>query len=288
MCEKKCPSGKAPFYDECIDEIPNCRIYSNSKKCSKCEYSFELKEDGTCLKCPEEKSSDGFKCYNIIEKCYQQDEKKGTCFRCFPGYKPSKDGLSCEECESGKDENINSCLEYFENHCKYKSGTFYLYKQPDTKCSSCTTSEYHLTTNRQQCNIECKKGQYKFNGLCIDEIKNCVKYKSDKECEQCIFGYQIKNGACLPCVEPYEGSDGKTCHLQHFRCEHDDDYGNCVQCYIGYYLNSKKLCVKKTIDDDGENVNVNEDEDEDEDINKSFSLNLNLNIILPFLYGLLI
>ena len=286
MCEKKCPSGKAPFYDECIDEIPNCRIYSNSKKCSKCEYSFELKEDGTCLKCPEEKSSDGFKCYNIIEKCYQQDEKKGTCFRCFPGYKPSKDGLSCEECESGKDENINSCLEYFENHCKYKSGTFYLYKQPDTKCSSCTTSEYHLTTNRQQCNIECKKGQYKFNGLCIDEIKNCVKYKSDKECEQCIFGYQIKNGACLPCVEPYEGSDGKTCHLQHFRCEHDDDYGNCVQCYIGYYLNSKKLCVKKTIDDDGENVNVNEDEDED--INKSFSLNLNLNIILPFLYGLLI
>ena len=46
----------------------------------------------------------------------------------------------------------------------------------------------------------------------------------------------------------------------------------------------QKLCVKKTIDDDGENVNVNEDEDN----SKSFSLNLNLNIILPFLYGLLI
>ena len=48
---------------------------------------------------------------------------------------------------------------------------------------------------------------------------------------------------------PFEGSDGKICHLTHFRCNEAniDDYGNCYECNMGYTLNSKKLCVKKAL-----------------------------------------
>lgn len=206
-----------------------------------------------------------------IENCDIQINDK--CSECSKGYKPSKDQKSCEICESGKDEDIISCL--YVEYCKYHYSVFNKYKKPMVECISCNSNDYYLTTSRQQCN-DCGKGKYKLNGQCIDEIKNCVKYKSEQECEQCTFEYQIKNGKCLPCVKPYTGSDGKTCHLTHFRCGHDDDLGNCAECTEFFSLSSEKTCVREGI------------EDKDQGTSNSFSLNLNLNIILLIFYGLLI
>lgn len=305
MCMKECPLGKLLSYGECIDEIPNCDIYAQSGKCSKCINNYELKGDGTCSICPEGKTGTGIKCFDLIigcslqiddicQKCSADDEvlneEKNKCFKkdkiqnceiqindkcsiCKEGYKPSEDQKSCQICVSGEDEDIQTCLT-IEN-CKSYSAITNPYKKPMIDCVSCTSNDYYLTTSRHQCN-DCAKGQYKFNGQCIDEIKNCVKYKSERECEQCRFEYQVKNGKCSPCVKPYEGSDGKTCHLVHYGCEHDDDYGNCFECQMGYTLNSQKVCVRKGLEHGNEGNN------------KSFSSNLNFNIILLILYGLLI
>ena len=142
-------------------------------------------------------------------------------------------------------------------------------------CVSCISNEYYLTTSLHQCN-DCEKGKYKLNGQCIDEIKNCVQYKSETICEKCRYGYQVKNGRCSPCVTPFEGSDGKICHLTHFKCNEAniDDYGNCYECDMGYILNSKKLCVKEGL--------------EHENDSKNNSFGLNINFIFLILYGLLI
>ena len=142
-----------------IDKIPNCDTYAQSKKCSKCFDNYELKEDGTCSKCPEGKMGTGLKCFDPIEGCgYQIDgicemcssgdevlnEERNQCSQktkiqncsiqinnncsvCKDGYKPSKDQKSCEICESGKDEDINSCL-YIDN-CRINSYVYKKYKK---------------------------------------------------------------------------------------------------------------------------------------------------------------
>ena len=311
MCMKECPTGKILSYGECIDKIPNCKAYINN--CSRCDYNYRLKKDGTCSKCPQGTTGEGLKCFPLIEGClYQEDdicqgcsssdevldEERKHCFKkekiqncniqindkcseCELGYKTSNDQKSCEICEYGKDEDIETCLLYIEN-CWSISRVINKYKKIMFDCNMCLSSEYYLISSKQQCN-DCGKGKYKLNGQCIDEIKNCAKYKSDKECQQCKYGYQIKNGKCLPCVIPYEGSDGKTCHLRHFRCEHDDDFGNCFECSKGYFVGSKKNCVREGIVDKDESM-----VDKDKVTSNSFSLNINLNIILLTLYGLLI
>ena len=75
-------------------------------------------------------------------------------------------------------------------------------------------------------------------------------------------------------MKPYEGSEGKTFHLIHFRCEHNDDYGNCFECFMGYTLNSQKICVKEGLEHGNESNNN--------------SFGLNINFIFLILYGLLI
>jgi len=305
ICMKECPLGKFLSYGECIDEIPNCDTYAQSGKCSKCYDNYELKEDGTCSKCPEGKTGTGLKCYDIMNFCAHQiddicefcsygdevlNEERNLCFKreiiqnchvqindkcsiCLEGYKPSRDQKSCEICEPGKDEDIPTCLNV--ENCNFHNIVHNKYKKTMVDCVSCISNEYYLTTSLHQCN-DCEKGKYKLNGQCIDEIKNCVKYKSETVCEQCRHGYQVKNGRCYPCVIPYEGSDGKTCYLSHFRCNEAniDDYGNCYKCNMGYTLNSQKLCVKEGL------------ENENESTNNSFGLNINF--IFLILYGLLI
>ncbi len=303
MCMKECPLGKVLYNGECIDEIPNCQIYSKPGKCSICYYDYELEEDGSCSKCPEGKTGSGLKCFDKIRGCGNQiddiceycssgnevlNEEKNFCFEtekilncyqqindkcsiCRQGYKLSKDKKSCEICEPGKDEDLPTC--FIDHNCQSYSTIIRKYKTLMMDCTNCISNEYYLTTSLHQCN-DCEKGKYKLNGQCIDEIKNCVKYKSETVCELCRHGYQVKNGGCSPCVTPYEGSDGKTCHLKHFRCVRDDDYGNCYECYMGYTLNSQKLCVKGDL------------EHENESTNNFFGLNINF--IFLILYGLLI
>jgi len=301
MCQKECPLGKKLSYGECIDEIDNCDTYAQSKKCSKCYGYHELKEDGTCSSCGFEKVGNGLKCFDRIEGCSEQNggicercansdevlnEERNQCIQkeiiencmiqindkcsiCNGGYKPNTDQKSCEQCESGKDEDIESCL--FAN-CIAGGVSHTEYKKPVFECNACASSDFYLTTSKQQCNL-CGKGKYNLNGQCIDEIKNCAKYKSDKSCEECASNYQLKNGECLPCVNPYIGN-GKTCYLPSFRCVLDDDYGNCFKCFAGYYLNSEKVCIRDGIEGSSEGT--------------SNSFGLNLNIILLILYGLLI
>jgi len=305
ICKKECPLGKVLSYRECIDKIPNCNTYAQSGKCSKCYDNYELKEDGTCSKCPEGTTGTGLKCYDIMYFCaYQIDDKcehcssgdevlneeKNLCFKkekiqncdvqindkckiCENGYKPSKDQKSCEICEPGKDEDILTCLNV--ENCLSHYSIHNNYKKLRVDCISCVSNEYYLTTSLHQCN-DCEKGKYKLNGQCIDEIKNCVKYKSESICEQCRHGYQVKNGECSPCVKPYKGSDGKTCYLPHFRCKEsgDDDYGNCHECIMGYTLNSQKLCVREGLEHGNESNNN--------------SFGLNINFIFLILYELLI
>ena len=307
ICMKECPLGTFFSYGECIDEIPNCDIYAQSEsgKCSKCYDDYELKEDGTCSSCPEGKTGTGLKCYDIMHFCAHQtddicqscsndeevlNEERNQCIKkekiqncnvqindkcsiCKEGYKSSKDQKSCEICEPGKDEDIPTCLN-IENCASYNT-IINKYKKPMVDCVSCISNEYYLTTSLHQCN-DCEKGKYKLNGQCIDEIKNCVQYKSETICEKCRYGYQVKNGRCSPCVTPFEGSDGKICHLTHFRCNEAniDDYGNCYECDMGYILNSKKLCVKEGL--------------EHENDSKNNSFGLNINFIFLILYGLLI
>lgn len=137
---KKCPSDKILSYGECIVKIPNCKDYT--KKCSRCLSKYELKEDGTCSKCPEGTTGESLKCFPLIEGClYQEDdiclgcsssdevldEERKHCFKkekiqncqiqindkcseCELGYKTSNDQKSCEICEYGKDEDIKTCL----------------------------------------------------------------------------------------------------------------------------------------------------------------------------------
>ena len=216
----KCPEGKTGEGLKCFDSIEGCRDQINDI-CESCSNSALVlnEEKSQCI----EKTK--------IENCNIQVNDK--CTECYQGYKPSEDQKACDPCESGKDENIYSCLS-IENCSVRPPSIIKKYKRPTTSCKDCISNEYYLTASRQQCN-DCGKGKYKLNGDCIDEIKNCIKYKSNNECEQCVNGYEIKNGKCSPCVIPYEGDNGKTCYLTHFLCQHDDEYGNCFECLQGFY-----------------------------------------------------
>ena len=43
ICIKEYHLGKLLSYGECFDEIPNCKAYVQSDKCSKCKDNYELK-----------------------------------------------------------------------------------------------------------------------------------------------------------------------------------------------------------------------------------------------------
>lgn len=323
----ECPDGYKSEGYFCHKEVSNCKYYdSKSRKCANCERDYELKGDEICSKCPEGKTGEGLKCFDLIEGCgYQNNdicercsnselvlnEEKNQCIEktkiehcsvqvndkcteCYGGYKPSENQKACNPCESGKDEDIFSCLS-IEN-CISTYGIIKKYKRPIISCRDCRSNEYYLTASRQQCN-DCGKGKYKLNDDCIDEIKNCVKYKSNNECEQCVNGYEIKNGKCSPCVIPYEGYNGKTCILTHFLCQHDDEYGNCFECLLGFYLSSTNSChIGSTVnakdiseidtsEKDTSEKDTSEKDTSEKDTNNSFGLNIN--IILLILFGLL-
>jgi hypothetical protein len=138
-----------------------------------------LKEDGTCSKCPDDKTGKGLKCYDKIDKCgnqinniceycsntdYALNEERTQCIilqtkienciaqiankcgKCFIGYKPSTDQKECVACESEKDENFESCL-YIEN-C---NNNYYVVSKPrktTVACHGCISNEYYLTASK--------------------------------------------------------------------------------------------------------------------------------------------
>lgn len=135
---------------------------------------------------------------------------------------------------SDKTENCDSYYYNGNSYCHSEDGII-----------QCKSEKPNLTTGGIQRNT-CTFGKYFYNNECIDEIKYCMEYSSSTVCSRCKTGHQIKEGKCIPCVDPYlRKSDGKKCYLEHAYCDEHDYEGNCIYCIEGYSINSSKGCSKK-------------------------------------------
>jgi hypothetical protein len=241
-----CESGKTGYNNYCFSTIENCEeyeLYFEGEICIKCKGGYGLSEDSKkCTKCNDEEISNGYsKCNKKIEHCneYHSDF---SCERCENNYYLK--GNKCISCEANQRSYGRVCFDKIENCESYYYDGYPLYDSEDD-CIQYSTDKPNLTTGGTQCNT-CTSGQYFYNNECIDEIKYCMEYSSKTECSRCKIGYQIKEGKCVPCVNPYlSKSDGKKCYLKHAFCEDHDYEGNCIYCYEGYSINSSKGCSKK-------------------------------------------
>ena len=241
-----CESGKTGDDNYCFSTIENCEryeLYVEGEICQECKIGYGLSEDfKKCTKCKDGEVSDGVKCFKEIEHCDEYHDDDLSCERCDENYylKDNK----CISCADNQRSNGVVCFDKIENCDSY----YYernSYESSDDGCFQCKTDKPNLTTGGTQCNT-CEAEKYFFNNECIDEIKYCMEYSSKTECSRCKTGFQIKEGKCVPCADPYLSiSDGKKCYLYHAFCEQHDYEGNCIYCVEGYSINSSKGCSKK-------------------------------------------
>ena len=271
----ECTDEEKTAGEVCHKYIENCVTYEGYDSCQKCNNGFKLDASefkNNCEKCSSYEIGNGERCikyiseheqYEVIENCDEQEKDK--CLKCEEDYELSTDKTKCTLCTDGKTSEGLSCfkIDNCETYGYHEYGNIY-------GCKTCESNSIYLTTTKQQCNDEL--GKYKLGNEFINEISNCLEYKSKTECKQCLPGYKIKNGKCYPCVEPYEGSDGKTCYLPHLNCD-TDETGKCSQCTNGYELTkNKQYCYLKGTNDP---------------TNNSCQL-FKLNILLLMIFGLLI
>ena len=274
-----CESTEIGDGENCYTPITNCEVYQDHDNCQKCIDNYKLATDKkSCIACESTETGDGKKCFircitnedgqlNCFEKIdncnFQQEDK---CSQCNPDYELNNDKTRCISCTDGKkSDGLVPCfkIENCKNYYYYRYGNNNIYG-----CSNCESNSLYLTTAKQQCNNEL--GKFKLGTKLINEINNCLNQKSQTECTQCLPGYKIKNGKCYPCVEPYKGSDGKTCYLPHLGCNTDSE--KCSSCLTGYkQTKNKQYCYLEGTNDP---------------TNNSCNL-LKLNILLLMIFGLL-
>ena len=244
-----CESGKTGENNYCFSPIENCEeygLYAEGEVCTKCKDEYGLSEDlKKCTKCNDGELSlyGRYKCFKIVEHCknYHSDL---SCKRCEENYylKDNK----CISCPANQRSNGKVCFDQIEKCDSYYYMTEDDFMESGEGCTQCKSDKPNLTTGGTQCN-SCTSGQYFYNNECINEIKYCMEYSSKTECSRCLIGYQIKEGKCVPCVNPYQSnSDGKKCYLTHAFCKDYDYEGNCIYCQEGYSINSSKGCKKNT------------------------------------------
>ncbi len=247
---RQCESGYKNMNGECVVDI-ECKvgeyIDKNSSSCKICHSSCKSCRGGLETECEE-----------CNENRYRNDS---YCVSECPSFRFGRDG-ACVDCHN----SCERCIEATENDCTACKKSLVLYKG---KCqTTCPEGTYLDQGECKECNKACKtcKGPgldctdcninyFRFNKDCIRECPEGY-YKSDKGCEQCkeyckeciglntciqcIPGYYVKNGECLPAPECDNGMyfDGNECIECEERCK--ECYGGrvseCYECQEGYFL----------------------------------------------------
>ena len=266
LCEV-CNTGFILKNDLCVElNIPGCVEYT-AAECSKCRLDLFL--DTTTKKCKERTQ---IACKEFVENedkclyCFDNyilnngecqissiaycktyvDRQASTtapqCEKCFFGYYPAGDKLSCLPQDvafcSSFTPNTNTCKEcrlgYKLNNTGTCDSTFdlqncvqYEYKNAETDPDRCITCRngYFLNTTSYKCEP-------------FDLINNCVEYyPNTKQCKYCTYGKK-PNAAMTECEDILMASNCLKMKYNSTKCE---------ICVEGYYLDSANDCQVQNV-----------------------------------------
>ena len=233
-------SGACECY---VGEGPECLVCSNltyynsiDENCS-CIQNSHINDSYSSLVC----DCDDFHGYDSINNiCKPCDDS--NCLYCESDY------MICDECSSGYFINSSSnCQECPEtcSHCLNETWCTECvekadYDELEKNCTCIQNSIFNSTTDA----CECFAGEGPHCTVCPDrsfynndtdecECVSNAKNESTNSELLCIcedgYGYKSQNDSCESC-------DSENCAL----CT--DDYSNCTQCNLGYYLGENNQC----------------------------------------------
>ena len=236
-----CTYGYYPNDSHCSPYPDNCILMNfDTKKCEKCNVSYELDDDKICFPIPENcktvnttnrkciKCKDSFyldqgeACRPNPINCRTVDETTYNCSECNPYYHLDNNSNCIENPKycSQMDKEAKECLkcdEYFYpdgKQCKKNQDNCKIIGSTPQICSQCDNKYYE--NHFIKCEIlpeHCK------------EIN-----KTSKICRECEDDYHLEGENCIPNPE----------HCNYF----NETSNECVNCTQYYYLNEKKECEK--------------------------------------------
>lgn len=217
---------------ECVSCISPCITCTDKNVCQSCEDKFfHNPVDDSCGKdCPGKyfKNSDGNKCTKCTQGCEKcLDQKKNSCFTCFPPMTLTFQGECVLECKDGEFKHMKVLT-------GEKEGFRFYCQKCHKDCVTCTSGDKY----------SCHK--------CIDTKPYKAKDKSCTDnCPPRTYLADVTTGNCLPCHQDCESctgpgqrnceicKGGKAFNLEHIcveNCPHETFRANashCQSCVIG-------------------------------------------------------
>ena len=206
------------FYGICTECENNYYYNRTSKLCELEKKNFEYCKitnlEGTfCDKCKND-----FYINKTDHLCYNNKEKNDF-YKCIS---TNDNGEYCLICEEG----------YFNGYIDHKCSTIEGcdISENENICIKCNSDYYCFDDKNKKCeyNDEIISEEKKFYFRC--NLTN----NEGNECQQCLDGYELKDGLCM----------------EDNHCEEKDDVGNCLKCitydedFYFYCLNSNFGCVE--------------------------------------------
>ena len=242
LCEENYILNKqSDLCEEKSEELLNCKITIDGKKCDECNDGFYFSEEGECVqtnfcqksennKCTECKtnyflSKDRNSCTNEVN-CLSGDPETGLCLWCVDNFYLDSSDRKCKS--NLEKEELSNCKIASNGVCTTCDRYFYLGE--DNKCSisrNCAESEQDLC-------IVCSDGFYLGkDGKCVN-VENCI-YSRNNECIEC------KDGMYFDRVENI--CKDTVGNLLNCKYNSIDEPGKCAICKDDYYLNlADTLC----------------------------------------------
>ncbi|KAL4489343.1 hypothetical protein ABPG72_018998 [Tetrahymena utriculariae] len=235
ICDSSCATCTQPLKSTSCSSCDDCHVLINSQ-CLPCQQPCATCSITTtkCTSCLQNYTLNPLT--NICKSlCHQ------SCKTCLHPYS----NTSCTSCHDGYYlNNINQCLQ-----CQIPCQNCSL---DATQCISCIDG-YILNQNTLECILNCDKScktcfspqDYNSCISCYDGfylIKNSCK-KCDFPCQTC----QISSTQCLSCVTKYQLDSNlkqctPICDISCQACKQPYDPSQCIECAIGYFLNSQNKC----------------------------------------------
>ena len=228
-----------------VPEVEKCLEYSDDplkkKDCIECEEGFVLLSHNTCVE----------REHKTIENCAKLDKRSETCAECAIEHHPTNDRTKClgyiANCEKYQTSNVlsdshtctacengfyydkvkNLCLEgtikdcakfeNFNNACTLCDNQFYL---DGTECKAHDLipgcDRYHPTIKNVCMDCNYKTYLFENENKCtrVDNIDDCVIYKSQTKCRECKENFYVNDeGLCMsiPVNEHCRKRNGNKC-----------------------------------------------------------------------------
>ena len=247
-------------------QIPYCELYQNFNTCKKCSKDYFLNKEQKCEKKPQQKIKycQRYKNINTCEKCSQGYVLEDNA--CQPikqiqhcvEYKDAHNLQNCTKCEQGFYSQSYQCLKrsefpeiencetldpFFEKCQRCQSG--FIKSIDGLKCvpeiPHCSDySNFYLDDSDIEC-LECEKGfilDQQLNSCYEGEIKGCIRYNQQKECQRCEQGFYLLSNQC------YLHDVIEDCEEYHHQIGH-----HCSRCKQGsIFFRQVNECVAKQPD----------------------------------------